>query len=424
MGFRTAMVLGGGGARGAYEAGVIAYLEDELGPRLGRRLQLDILCGTSVGALHSCYLAAWDGERPQGQPLVEYWRTLRINEVLAFGIDDVGRVLLEAILGPTRALRSVRAGGLVDPKVFEERILSRVNWPAIEENLRTGRLHALSLAATHVASGCTTLFVQRANHTPPPWPREPNIRPVVARIGPAHAMASAAIPLLFPAVNLGGSLYVDGGLRLNVPLAPAVRLGAQRVIVLSLRHREATECAWTPAQVEEERTRERVHATAPFLVGKVLNALLLDHTEQDVDRLRRINSLLVAGTRAYGRSFSKTLDSAIPAVSELPVRYVRHILLRPSRDLASLALEHARSPEFVKRSKGLSGSLVRRLADRQESGADLVSYLLFDGGYADMLIELGRKDARACEEAWARFWSEKPEHEAEAAALEEVAPTG
>jgi NTE family protein len=419
---RTALVLGGGGARGAYEAGVVAYLEDELSLQLGGRPQLDILSGTSVGAINACFIAAWNGTR-RGQALVDHWRELKMSEVLSFGAADVARLVSENVL-PLRRRMGSSAFGLLDVRAFEQRVLGGLPWNAIEANLTAGRLHALSVAATHVPTGHTTIFVQ-SREPVPRWTHEPNVRVLAARIGPAHALASAAIPLLFPAVLVDGSLYTDGGLRLNVPMSPAIRLGAQRVAVVSLRHRERGDFESSTTTLEAERTggRERAaYASGPFLVGKALNALLLDHTDQDLQRMQRINSILVAGTRAYGPRFSQILNVALEPLREPPVRYVRHLLLRPSRDLGELASEYARSPEFTKKARGLSGLVVRVLTERDAPEADLVSYLLFDRGYTDILCELGRQDARAREQDWLRFWSDEPEHEAEAAALEDAKP--
>jgi NTE family protein len=208
---------------------------------------------------------------------------------------------------------------------------------------------------------------------------------------------------------------VDGGLRLNVPISPALRLGAQRVIVISMRPNPRTSPV-PPGASEEER--EEAVASAPFLVGKMLNMLMTDRTDQDLGRLRRLNTILEAGTAAYGPGFAEVLSSAVHPHRSSPVRYVRELLVRPSKDLGVLAAEYVRTAEFRKSSSGLAHRTILRLVEREASReADMASYLLFDSGFADILIEQGRQDARALRPQWERFWSDEPQSISEAALM-------
>ncbi|MGA9526291.1 MAG: patatin-like phospholipase family protein [Myxococcaceae bacterium] len=408
---KTALVLGGGGARGAYEAGVVAYLRQELEPRLGRPLTLPILSGTSVGAMNACHLAA-DAEdhRRQVRRLLEAWRGLELNHVLHVRSADLVRRITRELIGKPGG--DQEHGGLVDPRGLRELTLRTLNWPGIGRNLRAGHLDALAVSATQIATGRTFTFIQHAEQRTPPWSRDPHYIAQHARIGPRHALASAAIPLVFPPVRIGKSLFADGGIRLNVPLSPALRLGADRVIVVSLRHPE------TPPPHPGD---EIGYATLPFLAGKTLNALTMDRTEQDLERLRRFNGLIDAGTRAFGPTFISVLNGALAPHRKTPLRYVRNILVHPSEDLGRLAAEFARSAEFKRRARGLSGHFIRRLAEREaRSSADLLSYLLIDGGFAEVLIDLGRRDARALGERWFDFFSDAPQCAAEEARFEHL----
>ncbi|MFL5319088.1 MAG: patatin-like phospholipase family protein [Myxococcaceae bacterium] len=415
---RTGLVLGGGGARGAYEAGVLAYLREELEHELGRPLPLPVIAGTSVGAINACHVAAYaeDGKL-QARELVERWRSLSIHEVLRFGAGDLIRVARE-VLGRVPDLTEERNGGLIDPAGIYDIVLRGVPWKNIGRSIRAGRLHGVAVSATHVATGRTTVFIQMRDLELPAWTRDPHLRAEAALIGPHHALASAAIPLMFPAVQIGGRLYLDGGLRLNVPLSPALRMGAERVIVVSLRHLEIP----PPGPEEPEGAAERAVATAPFLFGKTLNALMLDRTDQDLERLRRLNSMLIAGTEAYGKDFAQVLNGALLPHRNSGVRYVRNILVRPSEDIGQLASLYARSEEFSRRAKGMASTVVKRLVDREApDSADLVSYLLFDGGFADVLVAMGKNDARKMRDQWVRFFSDDPECDAEAAQLARTA---
>ncbi|WNG59419.1 patatin [Archangium gephyra] len=416
-GLKTGLVLGGGAARGAYEAGVLSYLREELEPELGRPLRLDILAGTSVGAIHACYLAA-TSDQPglQGRGMRAHWTGMKVEEVLRVGVGDVFRVLREALGKPAPHARDLQYGGLVDPRGLRAIVSRGIPWLGIARNMRRGHIDALAVSATHVGSGRASVFVQRRDGEIPTWGNDPSYQAEATRITPHHALASAAIPVVFPAVRLRGGLHVDGGLRLNVPLSPALRLGAQRVIVISLRHEALRARKPADIQASTEQEREQALATAPFLAGKMLNTLMMDRTDQDLGRLRRLNTILEAGTVAYGPDFARTLSGVLGHHRSQPLRYVRELLVRPSKDIGALAAEYVRTPDFRRRSNGLAHKAILRLVDRDAAHeADLASYLLFDGGFADILIDLGRQDARALRDEWLRFWSDEPQTVAERA---------
>jgi NTE family protein len=421
---KTGLVLGGGAARGAYEAGVLSYLREELESELGRELKLDILAGTSVGAIHACYLAATaDQPHLQARGMRAHWTGMKVEEVLRCGMGDIFRLLREALGKPAEHPRDIQYGGLVDPRGLRAIVSRGIPWLGIGRNLRRGHLHALAVSATHVGSGRATVFVQRHGGGIPSWGNDPSYQAEATRIGPMHALASAAIPVAFPAVRIRGELHVDGGLRLNVPLSPALRLGAQRVVVISLRHEAVRARKQGSEQGTSDKQREQAFATAPFLVGKMLNTLMMDRTDQDLGRLRRLNAILEAGTVSYGPGFAQTLGAVLEPHRSQPLRYVRELLVRPSRDLGALAAEYVRTPEFRRRSNGLAHKAILRLVDREASHeADLASYLLFDGGFAEILIDLGRHDARALREQWLRFWSDEPQCVAEMDTHAQVPP--
>ncbi|MDP3158037.1 MAG: patatin-like phospholipase family protein [Archangium sp.] len=401
---KTALVLSGGGARGAYEAGVISFLRNDLEPRLGRPLRLDILCGTSVGALTACALAA-TADRPsrQGLELVRFWSKISLKQVLRFGVTDL-----------VRTLREQGGGGLANPDGMRE-LVGAIEWRNIGRNIRNGLLEALSICATRVSDGRTTLFVQQDEPLRPVWLENPHFEAMRARIGPRHALASAAMPVLFSPVELGGQLYLDGGLRMNVPVSPALRLGAQRVVVISLQPQASPSRVVPPMPVRP---------TALFLAGKAINSLLQDRLDQDVENMRRINSIIEEGSDAFGADFTNSMNRALDAYRTFPLRYVRNMLVRPSRDLGAIAAQCVRSHDFLLRHPQVPGLFLSLLGGHaSQDSADLASYLLFDPGFAEELIALGRSDARAHEDGWARFFDDAPICDAEAAELDRAAFT-
>jgi NTE family protein len=290
---------------------------------------------------------------------------------------------------------------VIDASAIEEIVRRHIAWASIRDNLRTGMLDVLCVTATEVGTGRAVAFVQRGRHEAvAPWPDDYVLVGRHVRLRPVHALASAAIPVIFPAVRIGHSFYADGGLRLNTPLAPALRLGADRVLVLSLRRLPA-------ADLEDKKTaRAAIYDNPLFLYGKVLNALFLDHVEADLRHMHMLNAVLRGGERVYGPDFVPRLNSALAEEHPQPFRPVDALVLRPSHDLGVLAGEVMSSPT----GRGLVPRWVRALARSlgvdEEGGleADLLSYLLLDRIYTAPLTELGYADARERHESFEAFF--------------------
>ena len=396
-GARIAVVMSGGGARGAYEAGVLSFLYGELSERLGRPVQFDIVTGTSVGAIHACYVAATQQDADMGERLVEIWRSLSLDTVFSVGATDLVRVpwrllglgsVPKLLPGPAESAPE-RLPGIFDTEWLESLVLKKVPWPQIRRNIEEGRLQALAIAATEIATGRSVVFIENAEGEVKTWARDPFIVARPVHIGLPHALASASIPLLFAAIRIGRTYYCDGGLRLNTPLAPALRLGADRVLVIGLRH------SYTPEEEDRIARRREANFTSPtYLAGKALNALLLDRIETDVDRLRLFNAILESGVKAYGEEFVERVNEPIVEARGRPYRVVRDLFLRPSEDLGAMASECLRqgTPRRSVRS-WLSRNVARYAARGALGEADLLSYIFFDHCYTERLVELGRHDA-------------------------------
>lgn len=397
----TGFVLAGGAARGAYEVGVLDYVLRDVARALGGPLRLDVLSGTSVGALNACGLAAFADEGPEAmRRLVDTWTGLSVTELVrpdTRGVLQMGARLLGRPAPST--LAPLREGGLVDPEGLERVVRRAIPFDRIQANLDARHLDALTVSTTHVASGRTVVHVHRREPGLPRTSLDPTVVERPTRITAEHALASAAIPILFRSVRLDGGWHCDGGLRQNVPLSPARRLGATRLLVVNPRH--------LPTEPLDDRGAEELFPSPLFLLGKTLNALLLDRIDSDLARVESVNRLLDAGTRAYGDGFLGTLNGALGLPRERGLRPLRALLVRSSEDIGRLAAEFARSPSFS--AGGLAGRLVRRLADSDSrSEADLLSYVLFDGAFAGRLIELGRADARARHDELCAFFAPAP----------------
>jgi NTE family protein len=400
---RIALVLAGGGSRGAYEAGVIRYLRERLPRVVGHPIHFDIVTGTSVGAINAAFLAA-TAERPETQAaeLCAAWRSLRIEDLFSLGTRDLmraGRLLVGRDPPPPQP-GTFRYGGLLETHGLERFVVRSVPWQGIRRNLRAGHLDAISISATHVGSGHTVVFIESREAVPKSWSKDPFVRHRIAAIGPRHALASAAIPMMFPAVKIGRSFYVDGGLRQNTPMSPAIRLGADRLLVVTLRH-----VATPEEEVRMAEEREIAYPKPLFLAGKALNALMLDHTDYDIDRMERLNAILVAGERAFGSGFTEMLGRELIELRGAPIRPLRAARVRPSVDIGGIA------SDFVSQGKvAVRGRLARRIIQRLAQGearheSDLLSYLLFDGNFCAALIELGFSDAARNEDELAQLFS-------------------
>jgi NTE family protein len=383
----TALVLSGGGARGAYEVGVLRYVRE----RLGIETHFDVITGTSVGAINGAYIAATcDRPRAQVRALQRVWSQLTIDRVYDFGwtqLRSLPRVLFGKALPKTP--HGGRVGGLVDSSALSQLVHEQIPWARLSENLASGHLKAFSVTATEVATGISTVYVQSARRRPDPWPANGNEIVVHTGITSAHTLASAAIPVLFPAVKIGDQFFVDGALRQNTPLRPALRLGAKRMLVIGLRHNE------TPARrrARQRAEAETIYPNAFFLLGKLMNALMLDKVETDLARIQQTNEMLQAGTSLFGPDFAEQLSKAVGRNEKWSP--VETLMIQPSEDLGRIAWEVVRDTR-LRGYEGIVPNIIRRSveADERADGgeSDLASYVLFDPDFINRLIELGYAD--------------------------------
>jgi NTE family protein len=387
------MILSGGGARGAYEVGVLRYIFDDLTRIRGAPPRLDILSGTSVGAINACYLAAHLADPVLGvRRLVELWSGLELARVLGFGVRQM--------VGLPRVLWGGQDGsGLFDVRPMAELVQREISWRAVTRCLRRRQLRALSVSCTEVSTGRTVVFMQTAPDTVIPSTSPPRTLYRADRIGPQHALASAAIPLLFPPARIDNELYLDGGLRQNTPIAPALRLGATHVFAIGSSRD-------VKGVVAREGSGSAVEAPGiSFLLGKILNAFLLDHVDVDIELLTRMNNVLADGQRAYGDEFSLRMSAEAHRRGAPAYRNVNCVAVRPSDDIGRLAAEHVRRGRF-RGDAFLTKRLLMLLDFGRGEEADLASYLLFDGSFARELIEMGRADAKARRDELLEFFGD------------------
>ena len=359
---KLALVLPGGGARAAYQVGVLAALAERL-----PELEFPILTGVSAGAINTIYLAAHPGQLAQAVAGLQVaWGGLTTEQVFRVRpgslMGAAARWLLASLLG--RHTGPTPARGILDTQPLHEFLEATVDVRGIQANIDAGRLRTAALSATAIDSGRSVTFIQgRSDESAWEGPQHAGLRTPLQL---EHVMASAAIPILFPAVPLIGEFFCDGSVGQAAPLAPAIHLGARAAFVIGLKTRSRDA---TPVTVA------RQYPSVAEVSGLLLDTIFQDQLEADADQLERINGLLAA------------LPAHTPAPQSL--RPVDLLVLRPRRDLATL-------------SRGLSTSLpkqVRRIVDgmggRREGAAEFLSYLLFEPEFTSRLVELGYEDLGA-----------------------------
>jgi NTE family protein len=386
------LVMTAGGARGAYQVGVLKRVA-EIPALRGRPSPFAIVAGASAGAINGSLLAAYAARFSDAtRALARIWSDLCVDQVFRTDVTALAKCV--ASLG-----RDFVIGGLVGDTVTRgffdtsplEALLKAAMPPrGIEEGIRKGHLYAVAVAATSYHSGRSYTFVQgRRGH--PVWTRSRRVVLPVT-LTHRHILASGAIPVVFPPVCVrtsnGDLWFGDGGLRLVTPMSPAIRLGATHVFAVGIRCSRAAESLAD----EEASSAARMRPDGALLecpplaqiCGVFMNAIFLDHLDADLDHLRRMNDLLDAQHAkplAHGGN-----GNAAKQVSE-PMRRVEPLVVSPSEDIALVAQRFAhRMPRSVR--YALDG-----LGTPDAQSADLMSYLLFDAAYTRTLVDLGYRDA-------------------------------
>jgi NTE family protein len=355
----AALVLGGGGARAAYQTGVLCYVGESF-----PQAEVPLMTGVSAGSINAAHLAADPGPWAERTArLTSYWEELTMNDVFRpRSLWTVARSLVQGTPSPKQSLLDTAPLR----RYLEERLPTdrTGRFTGVSENLDAGRLNGLAISTSNYDTLQTVTWVQGCSMQS--WER-PNRLGRQAELGLDHVMASTALPVVFPAVQLGDAWYGDGGLRMLDPLAPAVHLGADRLFVVSTRYERS--------QAEAARSGQPSPSTYPSLfqmAGILANVLMLDVLEHDAAVLRRLNRLL-RRLRPKERGRLRPIDL---------------LIIRPSVDLGALAAD------YEVEIGGAMGGLLSAVQWRTDPPPDWLSMLLFEPPYLQALLEIGYNDAK------------------------------
>lgn len=371
------LVLTGGGARGAYQVGVLKWIARNY-PDIG----VPIITGVSAGAVNAGKLAATPGTFAQAcSELETLWRSLTVDQVFrADGLSLARSAVgwgLRLMSGGSRGAPRVR--GFLDTQPLRELLyetLAPVNHEitGIDYNLARGKLKAVAIIATSYTTGQTVVFMKGSGVKL--WER-PQRRTVMTPITVDTIMASAALPIFFPAVRLGNEWYGDGGIRLAAPLSPALHLGANRVLAISTRYDRT--------MAEAQAAGISGYPPPAQVLGLLLNAVFLDLIDQDAVRLERLNRLL----------------DKLPPEEREGMRHVRILKIRPSQDLGTLAAKF--EPQLPRAFRFMT----RGLGTQEQRSPDMLAMLMFQPDYLGELIDMGERDAERIADEMEAFFEDR-----------------
>jgi len=365
------LVMTGGGARGAYQAGVLKRI-GEIKRVQSQGNPFPIIGGTSAGAINGSALATGSDDFSRVTKVVaELWANLTPSDIFRCDVLTQAHNSLTWIIDLSfgGVLGGGHAHSLLDATPLRRFLSKHLDCNRIQDNIKRGHLYALAISATNYTSGKSYLFIQGAKGHPM-WNRSRRVT-LATKITVDHICASAAIPLVFPPVKLetprGTAFFGDGCVRLQQPLSPIIRLGAERVFAIGVR------CETSEHQ--EDEVGEGNPSLAQVL-GTLFNVMFLDHLASDIEHLERLNQLLESGqiSPPEGNGSER-------------MRPLASFVITPSVDLSQLADQHRKDMPY------LIQYFVNSLGRDATSCADLMSYLLFTSKYTTDLIEVGYNDA-------------------------------
>jgi NTE family protein len=360
------VILSGGGARAAYQVGVLRAIAAMLPRRAANPFA--VICGTSAGAINATSLASNADRFDVGVArLAKIWGRLHVHDVYRTDLLGIARSVYQCLAALlTRRKRQSGPLSLLDCAPLSSLLGRMIDFSRIQSVIAAGHLSALSVTASSYVSGNSVTFFQ-GDGSHQPWRRAHRVG-CPADIGLPHVLASCALPLVFPTVRIGGEHFGDGSMHQLAPVSAALHLGARRVLVIGVG---------STSPGERAASDSGVWPSPAQIAGHMLDAIFIDTLDMDLERLQRVNQTL-AGVR------QDTGPRSSPALKTIDT-----LVIRPTERMDVIAASHAQElPRAVR-------FLARRIGVLDPNGAGVLSYLLFESGYCRHLVDLGFSDGMA-----------------------------
>ena len=369
---KAALVLTGGGARAAYQVGVLLAIREVWGKRPGN--PFPILCGTSAGAINAVALAVFAADFYAGvRRLAHIWRNFHVGQIYRADTLAIAESVLRwgsAIFLGWLIHQSPRS--LLDNSPLRTLLEEHLDFTRIGQAVADGHLQAVTVTVSGYTSGESLSFFQGRDDLQP-WRRAQRVG-LRTELQIDHLMASSAIPFVFPAVRINREYFGDGSMRQLAPISPVIHLGAERILVIAGGRRS-----------EEARQRADSYPSPAQVAGHAMSSIFLDGLSTDLERLERINATVAA------------IPPELRRAAGIPLKPLDILVIAPSQRLDYLAARHRNAlPKAL-------GLVLRGIGATRKNGSVLLSYLLFEKGYTRALMELGYRDAMSRRVELARF---------------------
>jgi len=384
---KTALILSGGGARGAYQVGVLKGLS-EIVKSIGIDNPFQILSGTSAGAINTAQLAAAsDNFETAIEKLIYLWSNLTPEQIFKADILSMNKFSLSSLLGVGGSRsQAFSMNSLLDTSPLEKLIEKSCDFSQIQKNLDSRKYESIIITANNYIEGSAVSFIQTAqvfDSEKLNW-GDSRRKPIQTVLNLNHILASTAIPILFPPILVNGEYYGDGCVRNNTPCSPALRLGAEKLFVIGVRTQKPKNNLSTESldqTKDRSKTEKKQTVSMIRILNTLLNAVMLDSVEQDVQRIQRINQLVDGSQK--NQSLKK-----IPA-----------LCISPSRNIGEIARERSHKlPRILRMTISAFGNL--------DEASEIISYLMFESTFCKQLIDMGYEDAFNNKQQILQFFSQ------------------